>query len=158
MPKKIIIVAYIWLVGFPLLGLIGILNVGRHLHAPAAVGGVWDLEADLQPSLSTACRAPLAARQPTLTISQSGRYLTLTLDQMEGFGKVENTTLIGAVSAVANGISCSSGEEAVHVQAKFKPSVDGDLMTGVIEIKGCSGCVPVPFRATRRPASTREGH
>jgi hypothetical protein len=157
LPKKIIFVAYIWLVGVPLLGLIGILNVGRHLHAPAAVGGDWNLEGDLQRTLSPACRSPLVQRQLTLTISQSGRYLILTLDQMQGAGQVENTTMSGAVSAVTNGISCASGEEVAHLNARIEPSVDGDLMTGVIEIRGCSGCVPFPFRATRRPASTKVG-
>jgi len=76
---------------------------------------------------------------------------------MEGSGKVENATITGAVSAVINGISCASGEEVVHLNARIEPSVNGDLITGVIEIRGCSGCVPVPFRAIRRPASTKVG-
>jgi hypothetical protein len=41
MSKRKLIVAYVLLVGVPLLGLLGIVRAGQHLTPPISVGGTW---------------------------------------------------------------------------------------------------------------------
>ena len=151
--KKRIVVAYICLVGVPLLALVGILDAGRGLRAPIAVGGTWDIQADLQRLASASCASLAVSQQPVLVISQSGRYLALTLDRMQGSGRVENTTVSAIVSPPANDASCGPGERRFYLQANR--SADRDLMTGVIGLNGCPD--EVPFRAIHRDPSASVG-
>src|ERR1700690_2562536 len=71
--NKNLIAAYSCLVGIPILGLLGILDIGHGLRAPIAIGGTWDVQVDLHSLASTHCDALLASTQPwVLDISQSG--------------------------------------------------------------------------------------
>src|SRR5436190_2119284 len=75
------ILLYLVLVGLPLLGIVGLLQVGQGLSAPISLAGKWDVQ--LVPS-----RPPDPARQDgllraapaTVNITQSGPNLRLTFD------------------------------------------------------------------------------
>ena len=156
MEKKRLAIAYASLVGVPLLGLIGILEVGREVRAPIGLSGIWDVQADLRPLAPGQC-APLAASgQPVLTISQSGRHLAVALNRMQGSGSVEDST-VNAVMSAGDG-SCGAVQEyRVYLQANVERSAADERMTGIIGVSGCVDCTEVYFRAIRRPASPRVG-
>jgi len=152
--KGKLVVTYVFLVGLPLLVLIAVLDIGRDLRAPIAIGGAWNVEADLQ-ALPTPCTASLTQSAPSvLTILQSGKYLALTLDRMEGSGRVEESTVTAVVSQ-PGGAPCGTGKNGVYLHANLDRSYD--LMSGVISVNGCLDCARIPFRATRQRSSARIG-
>jgi hypothetical protein len=131
--------------------LLGVLEIGRDLAAPVAVGGTWDVAADLRTLSSAPCAAPAAAdRQTVLEITQSGKYLAVALDGMRGLGRLEDAALTAAELRPAGGGACGSGAAPVYLHAAIEGSPDHDRMAGTIGIKDCSACAAVPFRATRR--------
>src|SRR5271157_5497738 len=84
MDKRKLAAAYVLLVGAPLLALVGILRAGMHLSAPVAIHGNWSVQADFSPWHGVPCEALLAnTPQPLLSIDQSGRDLTVTLNDFE---------------------------------------------------------------------------
>ena len=144
-----IVPAYICLVGIPMLGLIGILDAGHDLHAPLAIGGAWDMQADYQSLAAGSCGvlAP-SSGQRVLMISQSGKQLSLALDHMLGFGTVETSEANGQLHLPE--FACGSGEASVYLHAAIQHSAGQEVMTGFLGLSRCSSCAPVPFRAVRR--------
>ncbi len=71
------IIAYILLVGLPILGLVGILKTGRGKSAPISVDGTWTFQADPSRLAALPCGKSLATSD--LAISQSGESFTLSL-------------------------------------------------------------------------------
>src|SRR3954469_23378219 len=87
-----IAVAYLCLVGVPLLGVLGVLRAGQRLAAPVAVNGTWTVQADLSGLGGTACTQLLAeVRQPFLSVAQSGGHLVLT------FNNAQRTAITGTL-------------------------------------------------------------
>lgn len=124
-----IVVAYIVLVGAPVLGLLGILEAGRTVSAPVSVGGEWKVQSD------SAVNCPAVPR--TLVISQSGADLLITLNG--------GRTIEGAVSG-----STLSGKS---MQAAIGGTATARTLEGTM---GVSGCEPITFRATRQPRQRGE--
>ena len=54
------IIAYILLVGLPVLGLVGVLKTGRGVAAPISLDGTWTLQADSSRLASLPCGKSLA--------------------------------------------------------------------------------------------------
>jgi hypothetical protein len=156
------VLSYIVLVGSPLLGLLGILRTGRHLTAPTAVRGVWDLEADFAPLASTACGALLATmRQPSLTISQSGTRLLFSIhDPAEtGIpGAIQDSALTmgweGREPGRGSGEICED-PPALYLKATVLHRGGKREMTGILGIDGCEKCLPIHFRAFSQAPSAR---
>jgi hypothetical protein len=156
MQSKGIVVAYIAFIGIPILALIAILDAGHHLTAPVAVSGLWDVQADWRPWTSAPCTVwTESAGKPVLEVSQSGKYLDLTIDQLRGSGTLETSRLTATMSRAVKPILCQSGEVSVSVQASFESDA-AEVMNGTLRLNGCASCMAVPFRAVHRK-ETRGG-
>src|SRR2546430_13404224 len=73
------IIAYVVLVGLPILGLVGVLKTGRTLGAPFSVDGTWKLQADAVRLQALPCGKSLASPDIAMSVSQSGANFTLDL-------------------------------------------------------------------------------
>lgn len=156
--RRNFIVAYIVLVGIPLLGLAGVLKVGRKLSAPVSVGGTWKVEADANRILPGPCGEAIAASGESLTILQSGTNLVVSLDgsaSAQGHGWIEGNTL-RAPLALAKGSSHSgcNSEQPLTFTATVDPRSDPRLLSGILTAGLCPSCSVTSFRATRQPRPT----
>lgn len=162
MSKRKLIVAYICLVGTPLLGLLGILRAGQHLTPPVSVGGAWYLEADSGALASGPCRDLLASvSQPFLSIFQSGTNLVFSLNNPQ------KTTLPGTIQGaevtmsredapVAGETGACADPQAIQLKAAVGNQDGQRVLTGTLAVQGCAACQPIQFRAVR--SSAKEGH
>jgi hypothetical protein len=156
--KKNLIVTYVCLVGFPFLALIGILDIGHDLRAPIAVGGIWNVEADLEPLATVPCMGFLAeSHRPVLSISQSGEFLALTLDRMEGSGSLAAAAVTAVLSQSPTDSSCNAEKDAVYLHANLERSSGDEVMTGIIGANRCPTCATISFRASLQHAAVRVG-
>jgi hypothetical protein len=147
------VVSYVLLVGLPILSVVATLHLGRGLRAPARVAGTWVL--DLSPA-----KLPIHACKPTgmvshlvLTISQSGKELTLQFNGIEGVdrGTIEGTTLqwVTAPTPEWSGPSCPGFD--LNFMAQVDSATSAEFMKGIVSIPGCRACTSIEFRAIRRP-------
>jgi hypothetical protein len=75
--KRSLVVAYVCLVGLPVLGLLDILQAGRHLTPPISVAGTWTLDADSSAVAVGHCTQVLVNMlHGAVDISAIGRSLT----------------------------------------------------------------------------------
>jgi len=145
-----LVISYVLLVGIPLLGVVGVLGAGRGLTAPISVAGNWDLQ------LGQSCGAGLGFTDPTiLDISQSGNYLTLTLNSQPQVGL--QGTLQGKRFATSLGCpleaSCS-GPAGLSLTAEVDTNAAPRTMSGVLSFNGSPSCRSV-FHAVRQAFQTR---
>jgi hypothetical protein len=150
------IIAYILLVGLPLLGLAGVLKAGHALSAPIAVDGAWTLQTDA----ATLCGQAL--QNSVLTISQSGQDLVVGLDsglKTTGAGALTGATM-DATLPLAEAPATMCGNDAIlALNAAIDSKADPKTMLGTISVKGCASCTEVSYRAVRQHRSTkREAH
>src|ERR1700674_2712657 len=91
------VLAYIFLVILPLVGLAGILKAGRHVTAPVSIDGLWTLRVDSAHIDSLPCgKALTAVPNETIVIAQSGRTFALSFpsgSRLAGSGDLNGTTL-----------------------------------------------------------------
>ena len=160
MPRGRLIVAYLVLVGVPLLALLGILRSGERLVPPASVRGSWNVEADFGALANPACRGLLSSvKQPFLSISQSGPSLALTLNNPQ------RTTLTGTIrnGSVSTGPGTVSAADrcvdprTLRVVAEVAKQAGQRVLTGTLSLMDCVECAPIPFRATQQPSKESEG-
>jgi len=131
------VVAYILMVGVPILALLGILDVGRGITAPPSIGGDWNLEFDA----ASICASGLAkVRQPALNISQSGTEALVTV----------NDGRAAAFPVTIDGNTLRS--QTVTATITGKPGQR--VLDGKLDIAGCG---PVAFHAVRRPPAKKGG-
>lgn len=139
------VATYIFLVGLPVLGVLLVLRLGQNLTPPMSVGGVWQIEVPAQAE----CAAEWEGiDELTLTISQSGPNLTLTLDTNP------RTTLTGVITeaqVVADTTRAPADAWITHLEAALDRQPDPDQLTGSLTVSACSGAWP--FTATRQPPS-----
>jgi len=157
------IIAYVILVGLPIVGLAGVLKSGRTLTAPISVDGLWKVQVDPAQLAALPCGRSLAFMQgATIAISQSGTNFTLTLDSSPksmGSGAVEGTTLKAAFASSApwsSEIDCSGRELSLDgaVDLKTNPRT----MAGTISLNDCASCVPAQFHAVKQVPPVKGGH
>lgn len=153
--KKRLAIAYAIWVGAPLLGLIVILKVGGDTRAPIAVGGVWDVQTDARTLGLGKCHPLAVPGEVSMTISQSGRNLEITLDGSGGTGSIEGLRVNAFVQVGDD--SCHERQGGIYLQGDVEGSPGSGQMTGVIGLSGCTDCVEVSFRAIRRPPSPKVG-
>ncbi|HEV2468687.1 MAG TPA: hypothetical protein VGS78_05800 [Candidatus Sulfotelmatobacter sp.] len=151
------VVAYIVLVGLPLLGLAGILRSGRHLTAPISVDGTWRIEVNGNAAAGPACAAASTFLSSPFVIGQSGRNLIVT------FGK-NKATATGTLDNKSLNTSIPAGDEVSAAQcgpamltAAVNPAAEPRSMSGQLSFPGCQTCAPVEFRAIRQPRSPSGG-
>ena len=156
------IIAYILLVGFPLLGLAGIMRVGRHLPAPMSVDGTWRIEADSSHLAGQPCSETLSSMaHSSLVISQSGKDLQLSFSnaaKTAGSGVIEGKTLTAATVPVKGAPrEAGCGEQGPVLTASVDPKSEPRTLTGELTVAGCPACAPVQFHAMRQPRPATGG-
>jgi hypothetical protein len=155
------VVAYILLVGLPLLGLAGVLRSGRSLIAPISVDGVWKIETDAGRLAVASCDKPASAFS-SMVISQSGKGFVLTVNngsKTVSSGVLEGKSLRASVVPVRD-LSSKSGcgdDQPFALTATVDPNTEPRSMTGLLSVNGCPSCVPVKFHAVRQPRAAGGG-
>lgn len=150
------VLVYFFLVGLPLLGLMGILRAGRMLIPPLFVGGAWNVEADFGAGVTSSCRNLLSSvQQPFFSISQSGPDLVFNLNNPQ------KTNILGGIRATSmvmgsESVEASAGEpggcadpRAITLEATVGSQGGRRILTGTLGIAGCESCGRIPFRAVR---------
>jgi hypothetical protein len=156
-----LVVAYIFLVGLPLLVLVEVLKMGGTLAAPISVDGVWRMETRASHLLDLPCGNLLSSvTNGPVSISQSGKNLVLTLN---GGSKATATVLEGktikawfAPMGSFNEAGCS-GDRIFTLTATLDPKSDPRTLSGTLSVDGCAPCVPVEFRAVSQPRDSGGG-
>jgi hypothetical protein len=160
MSKRKLMIAYVCLVGIPLLVLIGIVHEGQRLSAPASVGGNWNVDGDFTAWAGKPCGDLLtAAGRPALSISQSGSVLSISLGDPQAAplaGTIQGRTLsAGAEDPPSSGnASCSA---AIRVDATAERDGEQRTLTGTLRLNTCASCAPVAFRAVREGGQQKVG-
>jgi len=154
--KEKLFVSYALLVGIPLLGVVSVLGAGRSLTAPLSVAGSWDLQIDSSFPQPQSCITSLGFHNPTvLDISQSGRYLTLTLNgqpKVELEGTLQGKT-VAANLATPFKASCD-GAARLSLTAEVDSKAAPRMMSGILKFDGCASCGSVNFQAVRQGLPT----
>jgi hypothetical protein len=140
------VLLYLGLVGLPLLGVLGILQVGRGLTAPPAFGGTWRLAAAASEDGCTLPAAPLH-------VAQSGWRAQVALGATAVQADVDGRALRTREAVAAHGGPCRGW----HVEAEGQGAPVPDALVGRLVPEGCA-CAPVPFRALRVPGAPEGGH
>jgi|CZKD01.1.fsa_nt_gi hypothetical protein len=155
------VVAYVLLVGLPLLGLAGVLRTGRTLVAPISVDGVWKIEADASRLSGGPCSKTLASLSNTsVGISQSGKNLVLTFNnpsKTAASGTLDEKNLKASIVPVRDSLSDCGADQSLALTATVDPKSEPRSLTGVLMVSGCSSCTPVEFHATRQTRSSAGG-
>jgi hypothetical protein len=153
--KKNFAIAYLILVIIPVLGLAGVLRSGRKLVAPAAIAGRWKMQVNAPVLAALPCAGSVATlRDVGFTISQSGRYFTLSfansvMPSTSGF--VEGATIQVSILPPAEGVKevgCSGGH-VFSMIATLDSKANPNSMAGLLSVKDCAACSPAEFRAVR---------
>ena len=146
------VLAYIFLVALPVVGLVGILKSGRSLSAPFSVDGVWKIESGNLPASPCGSFFSSVSNSP-LSISQSGKSLVVTLSggTKATTGTLEGKTINAQFSGAADTARCGDG--ALNLSATLDPAAEPRTLSGTISVEGCgsSSCAPMEFRAVRQP-------
>ncbi len=157
------VIAYILLVGLPLLGLAGVLRSGRKLIAPISIDGTWKVEGDASRISNQPCAKTLSSLLNTsLVISQSGKNLAITFNnptKTVGSGLLEGKSLrasIGPQRDSAGEAGCG-GDQIPILNAAIDPKSEPRILTGTLSVSECTSCTPVAFRAVRQPRPTTGG-
>jgi hypothetical protein len=150
------IIAYVVLVGLPILGLMGVLKTGRTLTAPLSVDGTWKLQADLVRLQSLPCGKALASPDLAMAVSQSGANFTLELvsgPKSQSSGVLDGTNWVASIMPFAgNDAECGPGRE-FELVAVLDPKANPQSISGTIAVSGCSACSPLEFRAFRQSSA-----
>jgi len=150
------IIAYILLVGLPLLGLAGVLKAGHTLSAPISVDGAWTLQTD------TAMLCGQGLQNSVLTISQSGKDLVVGLEgglKTTGTGTLTGATMDATLPLTEVAADHCGSDPVLALNAAIDSKAQPKTMLGTISVKGCTSCTEVSYRAVRQRRSTkREAH
>ena len=146
--------AYIALVGLPVLGLAGVLRGGRNLKAPMSVGGVWKVQANAEGLADFPCGRLLFSGNPAFTIAQSGRNFTLNFSNSPfaaESGTVDGTTIRATFvpsGAALKDSGCGAGR-TLSLTATADVKATAKTLAGVLRVNDCTGCAPLEFQAAR---------
>jgi len=147
------LIAYVALVGVPLLLLVGVFHVGKNLIAPQSVEGVWDLHPYSAGPLISRCFSPAYIRKAAIIISQSGEILVIDLQprlKKPALGRIQGSTVtaFAAPTGVAN--EC---EELLSFRGTVDSAATPATMTGELRLNDCPLCAPTKFSAVRETAA-----
>lgn len=151
------VVAYILLVGLPLLGLAGVLRTGRTLVAPISIDGNWKIQGDASRITGPSCSKTMASLlNSSLVISQSGTSLALTFNtpsKIPASGSLEGTSLKAVIAPPRNSAAEAGcgGELLPTITASVDPKSEPRTLAGILSVSGCASCAAVEFRAVRQP-------
>jgi hypothetical protein len=154
------VVAYVLLVGLPLLGLAGVLRSGRHLSAPVSVDGTWKLEADSKPFTTPCAAAITSLLNSPLLISQSGKCLVINSSQARTIfvASINGKNIVASLVPMADSSNPGCGsDQSISLNAAVNPSSDPRSLTGTLLASDCPTCAPVQFHAIRQPKTQAGG-
>jgi len=150
------IIAYIVLVGLPIVGLAGALKSGRTLAPPISVDGAWTLQPDPVQLAALPCAKSLVSVQDTtLAISQSGKNFTLSFANWPksiGAGRVEGTKLTASLippDLWTSQAGCGSGRE-LSIVATVDGKAASRSLLGTLSVNDCPSCATVRFNGFRQ--------
>ena len=145
------IVAYILLVGLPLVALGGVLRAGRHLAAPISIDGTWKIETSANRASTQLCDQAIASLlNSSLVVSQSGKTLELTLygtSKTTVAGELDGKDLRASIGARTG---CAA-DQRVALIASVDPNAEPRLLIGSLSVANCASCSVLEFRAVRQP-------
>ena len=144
------VIAYIVLVGLPLLGMVAALRSGRHLTAPISVDGTWKIEANLTSIGNRSCANQVSSvLSSPLVISQSGPNLVVSSSSAKtSSGTIDGTNLqFPLVPAADSG--CGSGQ-TITLAAVLDSKSDADTFAGHLTGTDCASCAPIEFHAIKQ--------
>lgn len=151
------VLAYLLVVGGPLLGLLGVLRVGQGIRAPMAVHGAYVLQvadsASLRPQ--PCLRYLLSGTDSTLHIAQSGAQLVGTLGPeknvaLRGALDGDSLRLTGAIDAasVPDSVACAAGD-SLYLAAHASRNETVKRMDGTVATGACAACRAIGISAER---------
>jgi hypothetical protein len=152
------------LVGLPFLALLGILRLGAGLTPPMRVSGDWIASANFDSWPGAPCEESWTKlRQPFLTITQSGRDLSITLNgpnKITLLGTIDRSGLIGALPSDDAELPAQATGKCQNPRSlRFQASVDrkGErrTLTGELTLNGCPSCKRLEFSAVRQMPSDK---
>ena len=150
------VLTYLFLVGIPLAGLVGILKVGEGLSAPRAIAGEWvAVERRSGAGWEPGCRTPVdtdeAEQEPTrVRIAQSGARADVSWSSVhaEAFRvALKGDTLEGRLALTADE-KCRGG--TLTLNAVVRVVNDREHIVGELRPEECSTCGPIPVDWRRR--------
>jgi hypothetical protein len=138
------------MVGVPVAAILGVLELGRGLRAPAAIGGRWGLVPAAPATDGLApCLDAVAAAPHVLRVSQSGRYVEARLRRAGARagialrGVVESDRLALGTEARL-GVGCDG---PLQLSARIVQKDDGRMLDGTLGVAGCRACGTLRFTA-----------
>lgn len=155
------LLTYVFLVGLPLAGLLGVLRAGRAIQAPPPVDGTWRTIAAGADPRGPAALVPVVARRvdPTqLEVHQSGTYLSLDIGAIHLSGRLRGDSLVAhtvAPDARVDGNPCGHTEMELH--AALDRAADPDRLTAVLSEPGRPACPQVRWVAVHLAQNTGPG-
>ena len=152
------VVAYILLVGVPLLCLAGVLRAGRGASAPISVDGTWNVEANLSSIGNRACANALSSLLTShLQISQSGLKLVVSSAKAAtaSLATIDGARL-SAVLVPSGDAGCGS-DQMLTLVADINPTTNPRTLRGRLTASDCASCAPIEFGATRQPKPQATG-
>lgn len=145
-------IAYILLVGLPLLALVGVLRSGRSLNAPFSVDGAWKIDAGAVPPLAAPCGDFLSSvSNSPVSISQSGTSLVIGLGGKTTTGTLAGKTIKAQFAGASNPKANDCSERSLALTATLDPLTEPRTLSGRLSVEGCDSCAPVEFRAVKQP-------
>jgi hypothetical protein len=149
------IIAYVVLVGLPIVALLGVLKSGRHMQAPLSVDGTWKLQTAVERSAWPSCFQSISwLTDSSLAISQSGPGLILssnTAAKPMASGSIEGTAIRASIQAT--GSAC--GSDNLTLIARVDPNSEPRSLTGTLSVEGCTTCSTMSFSAVRQPRTVK---
>ena len=139
------LLSYLALVGIPLLGLLGVLEIGERLSAPAAVHGAYalTLPAPREPCLAAA----FPRDNPRVVIAQSGPIVQVRLGGPAGLelrGRTDAGTL-RASGPLPHRRPAGCAADSVTFDGTVTRTPDARLLAGSLRLAPCDSCAPVPI-------------
>jgi len=155
------IVAYVLLVGLPLVGLAGVLRTGRSLVAPISVDGVWKIEGDASRLAAQPCAKSVSSLSNTsVVISQSGKNLVLTFNNASktvASGTIDGKSVKASVVLTRDSSDNGCGDQPAAWTATIDPKSEPKSLSGALSFNACPSCVPVEFHALKQPRAAGGG-
>src|ERR1700676_691970 len=157
------VLAYVFLVILPLVGLAGVLKAGRDVSGPVLIDGLWTLRVDSAQIDSLPCAKALAASpDKRMAIAQSGRSFGVSFPSgpsFSGSGPLDGTTLRAALTSPPESPDSCMGGGQMALVASIDRNVEPNLLTGSLSALNCQSCASMAFRAERQaPTGSKGGH
>ncbi len=155
------VIAYILLVGIPLLCLAGVLKAGRSISAPVSVDGTWKIEADTSSLAGRPCgNGLLAVSGSSVVISQSGKGLVVTSNnpaKTPGSGLIEGTNVTASFQTSTLASAGCNSDSRVIITAAVNPKSEPRTLSGSLTASDCASCGTLQFHAWRQPKAQSGG-